>query len=93
MFPFDISYWIVTEKDISYQTTMCGINTRQTHVWLWQLFNISTTMQYVVSGLLMLLCVWLLECPVAVAHLLHRDDNMTYLTTQVARFALQLRTQ
>jgi hypothetical protein len=35
------------------------------------------------AGLLMLLGVWLHDCPVAITHFLHKDDNLQYLISHI----------
>uniref|UniRef100_A0A3Q2PVC6 General vesicular transport factor p115 n=1 Tax=Fundulus heteroclitus TaxID=8078 RepID=A0A3Q2PVC6_FUNHE len=35
-------------------------------------------------GLLMLLCTWISNCPIAVTHFLHNQDNVPFLTAQIS---------
>ncbi|KAK1791474.1 hypothetical protein P4O66_013161, partial [Electrophorus voltai] len=35
-------------------------------------------------GLLMLLCTWMSNCPIAVTHFLHNQDNVPFLTAQIS---------
>ncbi|XP_026126920.1 general vesicular transport factor p115-like isoform X7 [Carassius auratus] len=35
-------------------------------------------------GLLMLLCTWITNCPIAVMHFLHNQDNVPFLTAQIS---------
>ncbi|KAI1883621.1 hypothetical protein AGOR_G00233460 [Albula goreensis] len=35
-------------------------------------------------GLLILLCTWISSCPIAVAHFLHNQENVSYLTSQIS---------
>ncbi len=37
------------------------------------------------TGLLMFLAVWLADCPAAVAHFLHGEEYLTWLTAQLGR--------